>query len=150
MSTQDRRAGVPGGGPTDEATALESRAARESADSVLAPTSPLPWGIEVDTCATCRDYGQEGEYQIVGPSGGPEAGHHAHFADRADAEYIVRACNSYPDLLAALKWAMRHLRGHVSFGPDGDAFNRVTNQELAGFVPKWNAAEAAIRKAEGQ
>lgn len=64
----------------------------------------------------------------------------------ANAALIAAA----PDLLKALRWAMRHLRGHVSFGSSGDAYERATNYELAGFVPKWDVAEAAIAKAEGR
>lgn len=51
-------------------------------------------------------------------------------------------------LLAALKWAMRHLRSHISFGERGDVYDRVSGQELAGFASKWDAVEAAIAAIE--
>ena len=106
--------------------------------------SPLPWRVEVDSCAACRDYGRDGEYQIVGPDGGPPAGYHAHFANRADAEFIVTACNSHHDLLAALKLALDQAEGRFNCLPyeeDGTCARRCIRELPAKL-------RAAIAKAE--
>lgn len=54
------------------------------------------------------------------------------------------------ELLKTLMWAMRHLRSHISFGVDGDVYERVSGHELAGMLPKWDAAEALIAKVQAQ
>ena len=57
----------------------------------------------------------------------------------ADATFIVRAVNSHAAMLAALEWALCHVR--FSGGPEGDAET---------FSANYNAAQSAIAQAKGE
>lgn len=67
--------------------------------------------------------------------------------DMADAEFIVRACNSFDDLLAACEMAQDGLAYH--YGPNGDYHNATMNQPRCGFCETYASVEAAIAKARG-
>lgn len=61
--------------------------------------------------------------------------------NQANAAFIVQACNSHDELLAALKWMTDEFLCHVNFTPAGgdkDAFHAYINQ-----------ARIIIQKAEG-
>lgn len=69
---------------------------------------------------------------------------------RANAAFIVRACNSHEELLVALKWAERQLRALVTEDDGAGAFIRGSGMELAGFGAGVCAMQAAIANAEGR
>jgi hypothetical protein len=62
-----------------------------------------------------------------------------------DAEFIVRACNAYDDLLAALKECLEQLTAYQERGWLGDAW-----RTRVGLLDDISCARAAIAKAEGR
>lgn len=108
--------------------------------------SPLPWrvgkadGQELSIDAPTGDptlgYAKwDGLAAVYGCDADPESGR---LVMRANAEFIVRACNSHDELLAALK----------GLHDDIAEYARINN--LGGFDNHWmKAARAAIAKAEG-
>lgn len=68
----------------------------------------------------------------------------------ANAAYIVKACNLYPELLAALKGVMHDIdTGFLVRNIDRDGQASWASDMFA-FVQRLQRAQAAIAKAEGQ
>ena len=95
--------------------------------------TPGPW----------RCYPMHDGRVVIGPGydGEPESCEQdvAMVAEPEDAALIVKAVNSHADMLAALEWALCHVR--FSGGPEGDAET---------FSANYNAAQSAIAQAEGE
>lgn len=118
------------------ADSVDSPTAAPVAPSSTVPHSPLPWAV-TGNFAHESEHGEP--WNAIRVGGGyafdmmspPAMGDATHYAN---AEFIVRACNSHDDLLAALKTIQGNASLHESY------FANNT----------WRIAEDAIAKAEGR
>lgn len=74
-------------------------------------------------------------------------------SSHAYAEFIVRACNSHNELLAALKALVARIEEEATVqreGVTGGAFSVSLSDHGVNWADDFNAAEVAIAKAEGR
>lgn len=96
------------------------------------PHSPLPWRLNDPRNLTTLVYAADGRTAICKMAGG---------SIEADADFLLRACNSHDALLAALK-ECRTLTACVEVTGPSIHVNTLVNI--------FHCADAAIAKAEGR
>lgn len=109
--------------------------------------SPLPWHVMVGTFGKIKDqrsatiYATGEELTYVARCDGSQLSFTGKIDSIADAEFIVRACNSHYDLLEACREMQRTLTSNTR------QLSGVTRFELSPWLPML---ATAIAKAEGK
>lgn len=99
--------------------------------------TPVPWDTE-----PTAGHDRHGQSAIYGEDGKDIA---IVYDGQANAEFIVRACNSHDDLLAALKGAENCLRWASQ-----ESTGRVKAEIVNGWIHHADQAHAAVAKANGE
>jgi hypothetical protein len=154
MSDIQMRAGEGVPDSTDPATAPQVSANRRAANSVPQPTShtALPWHVFDEAYPNHRYPGIEAAegYSIVvwgSESDAPDQGVQGRTPEqaRANAEFIVRACNNFYELLTAAR------RLASEFADDGSTCHAgIVAKEQCARCSQILRARAAVAKAESR